>query len=239
MATGNIKISELNPLGPVTGAEAIPVSVKIQSSAYWESYKMNAGDLAAYIGDKYSLAEALQKANDAYTTAQSAYSYVNESVSSLAYEVKEATEVFESIDEAIQDMGGVEEFTYAIEKIAYISGDVNEIKDTTIPAIQDSINTVDNKVTTLDGKTIKGYVEPAQTSPTNIDNFTCDKSLANGEQYTRIVRNNGTDSITIALSTSSGYITPDGQPITLTVPAGGYGEFNFLKSDNMIFVRAL
>lgn len=242
MATGNIKISELTHLSEVHGTERIPVSWKAPGSSYFESYSVSTAELSTYIDTAMSISSSLRQMQE---NVDSTYTYVTNSVAALSYDVtymqtqvQEAVEVTSVLNETIEEIGGVEPFKEAIEELTYVTGDVEELKSYTSTLQEDVLN-ISSYVTTLQQSTMKGTIKPAETTSTDMTNFTCDKELANGEQYTRIIRNNGNDPITVALSTTQGYATPDGQPINLTIKAGGYGEFNFMKSDNIIFVRAL
>ena len=69
----------------------------------------------------------------------------------------------------------------------------------------------------------------------DLSNQTCPFTLASGQQGTVIYTNSGSTARTVTISTT--YSTPDGQQISLTVPAGGYAEVNYLKISSTIFAR--
>ena len=68
---------------------------------------------------------------------------------------------------------------------------------------------------------------------------TCPVTLADGEQRTVLYVNNGSTDYTVDISTSSSYVTPDGNGISLTIPNNGYAEVNFLKVGSTIYVRGI
>lgn len=89
-------------------------------------------------------------------------------------------------------------------------------------------------ITSLDG-VLKGSVRVVNVTG-NLTNQTT--SVTAGQQETVIYANNGTEH-TVAISTSSGYKTPDGKEIKLTIPANGYGEVNFLNVGGTIYARGV
>lgn len=71
----------------------------------------------------------------------------------------------------------------------------------------------------------------------DLSNQTCPFTLAEGQQGTVIYTNSGSTARTVTISTA--YSTPDGNQISLTVPAGGYSEVSYLKIGTTIYARGV
>lgn len=88
-----------------------------------------------------------------------------------------------------------------------------------------------------------GVISSVISTDVNKNNQTAPESVVgqdnSGKVAHVIYKNTGTEDYTIALSTTSGYITPDGQALELTCPQNGYCEINYLNIDGEIFVRGL
>lgn len=57
-----------------------------------------------------------------------------------------------------------------------------------------------------------------------------------GSQVDVLYVNNTASELTVTISIG-GARTPDGGSVVLTIPAGGYGEANYLRTGNVLFVR--
>lgn len=88
-----------------------------------------------------------------------------------------------------------------------------------------------------------GVLSSVISTDVNKNNQTAPESVVgqdnSGKVAHVIYKNTGTEDYTIAISTTSGYITPDGQALELTCPQNGYCEINYLNIDGEIFVRGL
>jgi hypothetical protein len=79
----------------------------------------------------------------------------------------------------------------------------------------------------------------AVTVTGNLDNQVCPVTLTtNGQQCNVLYVNNDT-AHTVSISTKSGYVTPDGSPLTLNLKANGYGEVNYLYYGGTIYARGV
>lgn len=102
-----------------------------------------------------------------------------------------------------------------------------------------------NTSTLSNGYTATAYTssEPAIycefTFAKALNNQVCPITLAEGQQCNVAYYNSGTSDFKVSVSTTSSYRTPDGQPITPTVKAGGYCEVNYLKVNGHIYVRGV
>lgn len=72
---------------------------------------------------------------------------------------------------------------------------------------------------------------------TDLSDQTCPFTLNAGDQGTVIYTNSGSSARTVTINTA--YSTPDGNQISLTVPAGGYSEVNYLKIGTTIYARGV
>ena len=88
--------------------------------------------------------------------------------------------------------------------------------------------------TTLDSF-LKGTIEVVSVTADN--NSYNAGTIAEGTQKHVIFNNGGSADYIITIPTT--YRTPDGQPINLTVPNGGYAEANFMNINDTIYVRGL
>ena len=82
---------------------------------------------------------------------------------------------------------------------------------------------------------LKGTVEVVSVTTDN-NNYTAG-TIEEGTQKHVIFNNGGDADYTVTIPTT--YRTPDGQPIELTVPDGGYAEANFMNIGGTIYVRGL
>lgn len=64
-------------------------------------------------------------------------------------------------------------------------------------------------------------------------------TLGSGQEYSVIFYNNSNEARTVTINPASGEKTPDGNPIVLTCPAGGYCEVSYVNVGGTIFVRGL
>ena len=84
----------------------------------------------------------------------------------------------------------------------------------------------------------------AVTISANQTNVTCPTAITgtskSGAQAVVIYKNNGTSTVwTVTVSNSAGYITPDGNQLTLYCRKGGYTEINYLNIGGTIYVRGV
>lgn len=110
--------------------------------------------------------------------------------------------------------------------------------ETTANGAQSSLSSYYTK-TESDGRFLNvSTINAAKVTMTaDISDATCPVTLANKEFSTVVYKN--TDSSEHTLTISNSYISPDGQQIQLTVPAGGYAEVSYMKVENEIYVRGL
>lgn len=88
-----------------------------------------------------------------------------------------------------------------------------------------------------------GFISSVIETNTNKNNQTAPESVTgatnNGKNAHVIYQNTGSENYTIAISTTSGYITPDGQAMEITCPQNGYCEISYLNIGGTIYVRGL
>lgn len=88
-----------------------------------------------------------------------------------------------------------------------------------------------------------GVISSVVSVTENITNQTAPSTITGSDNSGKCAHvlyvNGGNEAYTIALSTASGYITPDGQAIELSCPEGGYCEVSYLNVSGTIYVRAL
>ena len=85
----------------------------------------------------------------------------------------------------------------------------------------------------LNAQFIRGMVMVQTISQnTTIDSI----EVEEGCQVDMLYVNNTASELTVTISIGSAR-TPDGGSVVLTVPAGGYGEANYLRTGNVLFVR--
>lgn len=94
----------------------------------------------------------------------------------------------------------------------------------------------DTKVNTMINNKVRISTSSVTRSTNNLQPATT-SNLEAGQQMHVIYVNMGSDDYTISFVTT--YKTPDGQPLTLTCPNGGYCEANFIKVGNNIYARGL
>jgi hypothetical protein len=85
----------------------------------------------------------------------------------------------------------------------------------------------------LNAQFVRGMVMVQTISQnTTIDSI----DVEEGSQVDVLYVNNTASELTVIISIG-GARTPDGGSVVLTVPAGGYGEANYLRTGNVLFVR--
>lgn len=82
------------------------------------------------------------------------------------------------------------------------------------------------------------YLKGSVSVETITSGVTASASPAAGTQSHIIYRNTGSSDVIVTVGHVT-YVTPDGDDITLTVPAGGYCEVNFMNIGGTIFARGL
>lgn len=107
-----------------------------------------------------------------------------------------------------------------------------------------SLNTtLSNYVTNSDLESSIGSCLKGSSSVQTISNnttATVPSGMVNGEQRTIIYYNNSSSTnYTVTLSKTSTIRTPNNTDITLTVPANGYCEINYMMIDNIIYARGV
>ena len=76
------------------------------------------------------------------------------------------------------------------------------------------------------------------TGTTALANQVCPvDNLADGQQCNVIYQSANNNAYDAVISTN--YVEPDGQQITLKIPAGGYAEINYINIKGIIFVRGI
>lgn len=68
------------------------------------------------------------------------------------------------------------------------------------------------------------------------EDITVSSEVGTGEQKTIMYLNNTGNEITVTVPNTS-YRTPDGEPILISVPSGGYGEVSLLNISGTVFAR--
>lgn len=81
------------------------------------------------------------------------------------------------------------------------------------------------------------YALVRYTGTTALANQVCPVTLADGQQSNVIYQSANNNAYDAVISTD--YVEPDGQAITLNVPAGGYAEINYINIKGIIFVRGI
>lgn len=89
-------------------------------------------------------------------------------------------------------------------------------------------------VDALDNLGVLGTIEVVQLTSDMVANT----NPAEGTQ-TNVLYVNDTSTTWHVSVSNTNYRTPDGQIISLTVPAGGYGEINFMKKGGIIYARGV
>lgn len=141
--------------------------------------------------------------------------------------------------------------TWALDTTAYTTntGTVTSV-EMTVPT---GLTVTGSPITTNGTLAItltSGYVIPQQTTLNSFlkgtievvsvtaDNNSYDAgTIESGTQKHVIFNNGGSADYIVTIPTT--YRTPDGQPIELTVPNGGYAEANFMNISGTIYVRGL
>lgn len=150
--------------------------------------------------------------------------------------------------------------------VTAISGNVNTISGSVstlsnnVTNISNKVDTVSGSVTTLQGSitnvnnsvtALTQTVSTIQTSTEQIStiqpilsaititgdtNNQTAPTLKDGQTAVIIYKNTGSSDATVSIS-SAGCSTPNGGDLTLTAPAGGYCEVNYLRINNETFLR--
>ena len=81
------------------------------------------------------------------------------------------------------------------------------------------------------------YALVRYTGTTALANQVCPVTLADGQQCNVIYQSANNNAYDAVISTD--YVEPDGQAITLKIPAGGYAEINYINIKGIIFVRGI
>ena len=88
-----------------------------------------------------------------------------------------------------------------------------------------------------------GSISSVVQVDSNLNNQVAPESITgsgnDGKMAHVLYVNNGGADYTIVVSTASGYITPDGNGITLTCPQNGYCELSYLNISGTIYVRGI
>lgn len=71
----------------------------------------------------------------------------------------------------------------------------------------------------------------------DMSNVPCPVDLSDGQQCHVIYRNTTEDTHTV--SASGSYISPNNEQVSIEIPAGNYGEINYMKIGNDIYVRGI
>lgn len=89
-----------------------------------------------------------------------------------------------------------------------------------------------NAIALYFGGFLKGTSEVVELE----EDTTFDEEVALGEQKTVIYTNDTSDELTVIVPNDD-YRTPDGEAISIPVPAGGYGEVSIINIGGTIFAR--
>lgn len=81
-----------------------------------------------------------------------------------------------------------------------------------------------------------GFLKGTSSKYLISEDTTIQETVNDGEQKTIILINNMSEELTVTVPNDI-YSTPDGEAISIPVPAGGYGEVNIINIDGTIFAR--
>ena len=151
-------------------------------------------------------------------------------------------------------------------KVATLSGNVSTVSGS-VSTLSNNITNVSNKVNTVSGSvaTLQGSIASVNNSVTSLTqtvstiqtsteqistiqpilsaititgdtNNQTAPTLNDGQTAVIIYKNTGSSNATVSIS-SAGCSTPNGGDLTLTAPAGGYCEVNYLRINGETFLR--
>ena len=151
-------------------------------------------------------------------------------------------------------------------KVATLSGNVSTVSGS-VSTLSNNITNVSNKVNTVSGSvaTLQGSIASVNNSVTSLTqtvstiqtsteqistiqpilsaititgdtNNQTAPTLKDGQTAVIIYKNTGSSNATVSIS-SAGCSTPNGGDLTLTAPAGGYCEVNYLRINGETFLR--
>ena len=151
-------------------------------------------------------------------------------------------------------------------KVATLSGNVSTVSGSVstlsnnITNVSNKVNTVSGSVTTLQGSiasvnnSVTALTQTVSTIQTNTEQISTIQpilsaititgdtnnqtapTLKDGQTAVIIYKNTGSSDATVSIS-SAGCSTPNGGDLTLTAPAGGYCEVNYLRINGETFLR--
>lgn len=151
-------------------------------------------------------------------------------------------------------------------KVATLSGNVSTVSGSVstlsnnITNVSNKVNTVSDSVTTLQGSianvnnSVTALTQTVSTIQTNTEQISTIQpilsaititgdtnnqtapTLKDGQTAVIIYKNTGSSDATVSIS-SAGCSTPNGGDLTLTAPAGGYCEVNYLRINGETFLR--
>ena len=121
------------------------------------------------------------------------------------------------------------------EKMVIIPGRLHSVTKEGITTGADEVmdDVLQKRQSELNAQFIRGMVIVQTISQnTIIDSI----DVEEGSQVDVLYVNNTINELTVTISID-GTRTPNGGLVVLTIPAGGYGEANYLRTGNMLFVR--
>lgn len=121
------------------------------------------------------------------------------------------------------------------KKMVFIPGRLHSVTMEGITTGADEVmdDALHKKQSELNAQFIRGMVMVQTISQnTIIDSI----DVEEGSQVDVLYVNNTISELTVTISIG-GARTPNGDLVVLTVPAGGYGEANYLRTGNVLFVR--
>ena len=219
------------------------------SNYYTKSETSGATELATALGDKVNTSDidqVIDSGTSASTNAVSTKAVFD--IVGTGYENATITEVIESRDQTIAaalvelntGLSGKVSTATTILAGTGLSGGGDLSANRTINLAMPTTYSAETYTTanTFTCSEPVVYALVRYTGTTSITNQVCPVSnLADGQQCNVIYQSVNNNAYNAVISTD--YVEPDGAEITLSIPAGGYAEINYINIKGIIFVRGI